>query len=71
MLQSMTSAAQAEAIKESLRETAALLCDVGILEAMKPSILNFVPALTMNDRAAAARKAACLVRDDDEANDDP
>eukprot|EP00965_Chrysotila_dentata_P149983 4953378-Pleurochrysis_carterae.AAC.1 len=25
----------------------------------------------MNNRAAAARKAACLVRGDDEANDDP
>eukprot|EP00965_Chrysotila_dentata_P145511 4806324-Pleurochrysis_carterae.AAC.1 len=38
---------------------------------MEPRILNFVPASTMNGRAAAARKAARLVRVDDEANDDP
>eukprot|EP00965_Chrysotila_dentata_P089132 2943324-Pleurochrysis_carterae.AAC.1 len=38
---------------------------------MEPRILNFAPALTMNNRAAAARKAARLVRVDDEANDDP
>eukprot|EP00965_Chrysotila_dentata_P078627 2591384-Pleurochrysis_carterae.AAC.1 len=39
---------------------------------MEPRILvNFVPASTMNARAAAACKAARLVRGDDEANDDP
>eukprot|EP00965_Chrysotila_dentata_P173411 5724903-Pleurochrysis_carterae.AAC.1 len=36
---------------------------------MEPRILNFVPASTINERAAAARKAARLVRGDDEAND--
>eukprot|EP00965_Chrysotila_dentata_P207468 6184123-Pleurochrysis_carterae.AAC.1 len=59
MLQSMTSEAQAEAFKESLRETAALFRDVSITEAMEPRILNFVPASTINDHgASAARKAA-------------
>eukprot|EP00965_Chrysotila_dentata_P018515 616759-Pleurochrysis_carterae.AAC.1 len=38
---------------------------------MEPRILNFVPASTMNDRAAVARKAARLVRGDDETNDNP
>eukprot|EP00965_Chrysotila_dentata_P069610 2299289-Pleurochrysis_carterae.AAC.1 len=38
---------------------------------MEPRILNFVPASTMDDRAAAARKAARLVRGDDETADDP
>eukprot|EP00965_Chrysotila_dentata_P160489 5299122-Pleurochrysis_carterae.AAC.1 len=38
---------------------------------MEPHILDFVPASMMNDRAAAARKAARLVRGDDEAADDP
>eukprot|EP00965_Chrysotila_dentata_P171386 5656059-Pleurochrysis_carterae.AAC.1 len=38
---------------------------------MEPRILDFVPALTMNDGAAAARKAARLVRRDDETPDDP
>eukprot|EP00965_Chrysotila_dentata_P151744 5014904-Pleurochrysis_carterae.AAC.1 len=38
---------------------------------MEPRILDFVPASTINDRAAAARKAARLVRGDDEAADDP
>eukprot|EP00965_Chrysotila_dentata_P056108 1859682-Pleurochrysis_carterae.AAC.1 len=71
MLQSKTSAAQAEAFKESLREMAELLRDVGITETMEPRILDFVPAWTMNDRAAAARKAARFVRGDDEAADDP
>eukprot|EP00965_Chrysotila_dentata_P040865 1354693-Pleurochrysis_carterae.AAC.1 len=60
MLQSKTPAAQAEAFKESLRETAALHRDVGITKAMEPRILKFIPASTMNDRAAAARKAARL-----------
>eukprot|EP00965_Chrysotila_dentata_P173563 5729823-Pleurochrysis_carterae.AAC.1 len=71
MLQSKTSEAQAEAFKESLRETASLLRDVGITEAMKPRILDFAPASTIHDRAAAARKAARLVRGDDEGNDYP
>eukprot|EP00965_Chrysotila_dentata_P009171 298766-Pleurochrysis_carterae.AAC.1 len=71
MLQNKTSEAQAEAFKKSLREPAALLRDVGITEAMEQGILNFVPASTMNDRAAATLKAARLVRGDDEANDDP
>eukprot|EP00965_Chrysotila_dentata_P044682 1485150-Pleurochrysis_carterae.AAC.1 len=69
--QELTSKAQVEAFKESLRETAALLSDVGITEAMEPRILNFAPASTMNDRAASAREAARLVRGDDEAKDDP
>eukprot|EP00965_Chrysotila_dentata_P119452 3948986-Pleurochrysis_carterae.AAC.1 len=69
--QSKTSAAQAEAYKESLRETAKLLCDVGINETMEPLILDFVPASTINDRVAAASKAARLVRGDDEAAFDP
>eukprot|EP00965_Chrysotila_dentata_P096522 3189642-Pleurochrysis_carterae.AAC.1 len=69
MLQSKTSEAQAEAFKESLRETAAR--DVGIFEAMELRSLNFVPASTMNDRAAAAGKAACLMRGDNAANADP
>eukprot|EP00965_Chrysotila_dentata_P068207 2256027-Pleurochrysis_carterae.AAC.3 len=34
-------------------------------------ILDFVPALTMNDRAAAVREAARLVRRSDEAANDP
>eukprot|EP00965_Chrysotila_dentata_P099470 3288561-Pleurochrysis_carterae.AAC.1 len=38
---------------------------------MEPRILDFVPASTMNDRAAAARKVACLVRGDDKAADEP
>eukprot|EP00965_Chrysotila_dentata_P098119 3244578-Pleurochrysis_carterae.AAC.1 len=38
---------------------------------MEPRILNFVPVSTMNDRAAAARKAARLVHGDGEANYDP
>eukprot|EP00965_Chrysotila_dentata_P122889 4061724-Pleurochrysis_carterae.AAC.1 len=38
---------------------------------MEPRILNFVPASTMNDWAVAARKAARLVRGDDEVNNDP
>eukprot|EP00965_Chrysotila_dentata_P020121 665902-Pleurochrysis_carterae.AAC.1 len=38
---------------------------------MEPRILDFVPASMMNDRAAAARKAARLVSVDDDANDDP
>eukprot|EP00965_Chrysotila_dentata_P079820 2632811-Pleurochrysis_carterae.AAC.1 len=71
MHQSKTSKAQAEAFKESLREMAALFRDVGITTAMEPRISNFVSASTMNDRAAAARKAACLVRGDDAANNDP
>eukprot|EP00965_Chrysotila_dentata_P089644 2959524-Pleurochrysis_carterae.AAC.1 len=33
---------------------------------MEPNIITFVPASTMNDRAAAARKAARVVRGDDE-----
>eukprot|EP00965_Chrysotila_dentata_P018879 629316-Pleurochrysis_carterae.AAC.1 len=71
MPQNKTSAAHVEAFKESLRETAELLRDVGITETMKPSILDFVTASTMNDLAAAARKAARLVRGDDEAADNP
>eukprot|EP00965_Chrysotila_dentata_P097308 3215981-Pleurochrysis_carterae.AAC.1 len=62
MLQSKTSAAQAEAFNKSLRETAKLLRDVGITETMEPRTFDFVPASTVNDRAAAARKAARLVR---------
>eukprot|EP00965_Chrysotila_dentata_P226625 6195524-Pleurochrysis_carterae.AAC.1 len=60
MPQSKTSEAQAEAFKESLRETAALLRDVGITKAIEPHILNFVPASTMKDWAAAARKPLVL-----------
>eukprot|EP00965_Chrysotila_dentata_P064668 2144245-Pleurochrysis_carterae.AAC.1 len=71
MLQSKTSAAQAKAFKESLRETAKLLRDVGITETIEPRILDFVPASTINDRAAAVRKAARLVRGDDETAADP
>eukprot|EP00965_Chrysotila_dentata_P209909 6185571-Pleurochrysis_carterae.AAC.1 len=71
MLQSKTLAAQAEAFKESLCETAELLRDVVITETMEPRILNFVPASTMDDRAAEAGKAARLVRGDDETVDDP
>eukprot|EP00965_Chrysotila_dentata_P137860 4560154-Pleurochrysis_carterae.AAC.1 len=60
MLQSKTSAAQAEALKESLRETAKLLRDVGITDTIEQRIFDFVTASAMNDRAAAARKAARL-----------
>eukprot|EP00965_Chrysotila_dentata_P124638 4120116-Pleurochrysis_carterae.AAC.1 len=38
---------------------------------MEPRILDFVQASTMNDRAAAASKAARLVRRHDEAAADP
>eukprot|EP00965_Chrysotila_dentata_P124729 4123587-Pleurochrysis_carterae.AAC.1 len=38
---------------------------------MEPRILNFIRASSMNDRAAAAHKAARLVHGDDEANGDP
>eukprot|EP00965_Chrysotila_dentata_P106285 3510259-Pleurochrysis_carterae.AAC.1 len=38
---------------------------------MEPRILDFVPEWTMNDRAAAPRKAARPVRGDDETADDP
>eukprot|EP00965_Chrysotila_dentata_P026525 878955-Pleurochrysis_carterae.AAC.1 len=71
MLQSKTAAAQAEAFKESLRETAELLRDVGITETMELRILDVSPASTMNDRAAAARKVARLVRGADDGDDDP
>eukprot|EP00965_Chrysotila_dentata_P162105 5353040-Pleurochrysis_carterae.AAC.2 len=56
MLQSKTSAAQAEAFKESLRETAELLRDIGITETMEPRTLDFAPASTINDRTACARR---------------
>eukprot|EP00965_Chrysotila_dentata_P085887 2834169-Pleurochrysis_carterae.AAC.1 len=66
MLQSKISEAQAEAFKaESLRETAALLRDVGNTEDMVPRILNLVPASTINDQAAAARmqgRSSCARR---------
>eukprot|EP00965_Chrysotila_dentata_P033070 1101561-Pleurochrysis_carterae.AAC.1 len=38
---------------------------------MELRILNFLPASTMNDRAAAARKAARLVHGDGAAANDP
>eukprot|EP00965_Chrysotila_dentata_P117786 3891957-Pleurochrysis_carterae.AAC.2 len=38
---------------------------------MEPRFLNFRPDLTMNDWAAAARKAAHLVRGGPQAADDP
>eukprot|EP00965_Chrysotila_dentata_P018619 619870-Pleurochrysis_carterae.AAC.1 len=38
---------------------------------MEPRIFDFISASTMNDRAAAAHKAARLVRGDDKAVADP
>ena len=62
LLHSKTSEAQAAAFKESLKLIAELLKDMGITDEVSPRILNFRPASSMNDRAAAARKAARLVR---------
>eukprot|EP00965_Chrysotila_dentata_P016294 538840-Pleurochrysis_carterae.AAC.1 len=56
LLQSKTSEAQAEAFRESLRETAALLRDVGITEAMEPRILNFAP-VSFDDERPGRRSA--------------
>eukprot|EP00965_Chrysotila_dentata_P000744 23194-Pleurochrysis_carterae.AAC.1 len=44
---------------------------VDITESIEPRILNFRPDSTINDRAAAARKAAHLVRGDPEVSQGP
>ena len=69
LLHSKTSEAQAAATKHSLKLIAELLNDLGITDEVRPAILNFRPASSMNDRAAPARKAARLVRGADV--DDP
>eukprot|EP00965_Chrysotila_dentata_P249318 6208841-Pleurochrysis_carterae.AAC.5 len=53
MLQSKPLEAQAEAFKDSLREMAELLQDFSITKIMEPRVLDFVPALIMNNQAAA------------------
>lgn len=62
LLHSKTAEAQQKAFKESLRLVAETCRAAGIAEEIIPRVLDFRPTATMNDRAAAARKAARLAR---------
>eukprot|EP00966_Prymnesium_polylepis_P325229 7381210-Prymnesium_polylepis.1 len=65
LLHSKTAEAQKVAMTESLRLIAETCRDVGITEEVSPRLLEFKPDATINDRAAAARKAARLARGGD------
>lgn len=65
LLHSKTAEAQHKAFKESLRLVAETCRAVGIPDEALPRLMEFNPTATMNDRAAAARKAARLARGGD------
>lgn len=62
ILHSKTAEAQNQAFKESLRLITETCRSVGMIEEALPRLIDFKPTATMNDRAAAARKAARLAR---------
>lgn len=70
-LMSKASERQAESFRSSLSFIAETCKKAGVTEEISPLITGFKPVASMNDRAAAARKAARLVLGSQEGDDDP